>query len=89
MWADSGPNPGGQYIFNFDVGPKRSWVLSKASTCGVREASGSASWARRFLRLVGAHIQRDPEVFCGPSGFLEAWGTKAKKPHVFRKIVVF
>ncbi len=24
--------------------------------------------------------QRDPEVFFGPSVFLEAWGTKAKKP---------
>ncbi len=32
--------------------------------------------------------QRDPEVFVWPSGFLEAWGTKAKQPHMFNKILV-
>ncbi len=33
--------------------------------------------------------QRDPEVNFGPSDFLEAWGAKAKKPHIFRKHVIF
>ncbi len=29
--------------------------------------------------------QRDPEVVFWPSGvFVEAWGTKAKKPHIFK-----
>ncbi len=27
FWADSGPTPGGNLIFNFDFGPKRSWVV--------------------------------------------------------------
>ncbi len=29
--------------------------------------------------------QRHPEVFLGPSGSLEAWGTNAKQPHICRK----
>ncbi len=33
-------------------------------------------------------LQRDPEVVFWPSGVLEAWGTQAKRPHMFRKIVV-
>ncbi len=32
--------------------------------------------------------RRDPGVFCWPSGVLEAWGTKAKKQHMFRKLMV-
>jgi hypothetical protein len=28
-------------------------------------------------------------VFCWLSGFLEAWGAKAKKPHIVQKQVVF
>ncbi len=32
--------------------------------------------------------QQDPEVFFGPSVFGEAWGTNAKKEHMFRKIIV-
>ena len=29
--------------------------------------------------------QKDPEVVCGPSGVLEAWGTKTEKPHLFKR----
>jgi hypothetical protein len=32
--------------------------------------------------------QRDPDIVFGPSGVLEAWGTKAKKPHSFRKRMI-
>jgi hypothetical protein len=32
--------------------------------------------------------QMDPEVFFGPSDFLEAWGAKAKTPHMFMKLMV-
>jgi hypothetical protein len=32
--------------------------------------------------------QKDPEVVFWPSAFLEAWGTKANKSHIFKKIVV-
>ena len=34
-------------------------------------------------------IQKDPVVVYWPSVFLEAWGTKAKKPHFFQKILVY
>ncbi len=34
-------------------------------------------------------MQRDPEEVFVPSGFLEAWGAKAKKPHMLQKRVVF
>ncbi len=34
-------------------------------------------------------LQRDPEVFFWPSAFLDAWGTKAKKLHIFKNTVVF
>ena len=34
-------------------------------------------------------IQRDPVVVFWPSCFLEAWGTKAKKPHMVKNITVF
>jgi hypothetical protein len=33
--------------------------------------------------------QRDPGVVVWPSGSLEAWGTDAKKPNMFRYTVVF
>jgi hypothetical protein len=33
--------------------------------------------------------QRDPGVVFGPSGFLKALGAKAKKPHIFRKGMIF
>ncbi len=37
----------------------------------------------------GAHFsQRDPEVVVWPSVCLEAWGAKAKIPHMFQKRVV-
>ncbi len=32
--------------------------------------------------------QRDPVVVYWPSGFLEAWGTKAKKPQISRNILL-
>ncbi len=32
--------------------------------------------------------QRGPEAVRRPGGFLEAWGTKAQKPHFVRKRVV-
>jgi hypothetical protein len=44
------------------------------------------------LRQTGSQIrtsQRDPEIVFGPSVFLEAWGTKANKPHMFKTIIVF
>ncbi len=31
-------------------------------------------------------VQRDLGVVLWPSGFLEAWGTEAKKPLIFRKL---
>ncbi len=31
--------------------------------------------------------QRDHEVVVGPSAFVEAWGSKAKKPYIFNKIM--
>jgi hypothetical protein len=34
-------------------------------------------------------IQRDPEVVWGPSGFMEAWCTKAEKPRFVQKPVSF
>jgi hypothetical protein len=34
-------------------------------------------------------VRRDPDFFCWPSVFLEAWGTKAKKAHILQKRVVF
>ncbi len=34
-------------------------------------------------------FQRNPEVVLWPSGFLVTWGTKAPKPHMFQKIIVF
>ena len=44
----------------------------------------------RFLNpRVTALDQRDPEVLCWPSVFLEALGAKAKKPHIFENIIVF
>ncbi len=36
-----------------------------------------------------APCQKDPEVVFWPSVFLKAWGTKAKQPDIFRKILVF
>ncbi len=35
-----------------------------------------------------ASPQRDPVVVYWPSGFLEAWGTNANKPHFFRTLLV-
>ncbi len=40
------------------------------------------------LRNRICRYQRDPAVVVWPSGFLEAWGTKAKKPHTVQKQVV-
>ncbi len=34
-------------------------------------------------------VQKDTELGFWPSAFLEAWGTKAKKPHILKKIMVF
>ena len=34
-------------------------------------------------------IQKDPVVVYWPSVFLEAWGTKAKKPHFMKDILVY
>ncbi len=31
--------------------------------------------------------QRDPEVVVWPSGFVEAWGTKAKQTHMFKNLL--
>ncbi len=39
--------------------------------------------------LTSTLTQRDPEVFFGPSAFLEARGTKVKEPHMLQEQVVF
>ncbi len=40
--------------------------------------------------LETAHLIRGiPKLFWGPSGFVEAWGAKANKPHNFKKSVIF
>ncbi len=36
------------------------------------------------IRGTKPYDQRDPEVVVWPSGFLEAWGTEAKRPRIFR-----
>ena len=35
-----------------------------------------------------SNTQRDPLVVLWPSGFLKALGTKAKKPYLFRKVLI-
>ena len=53
-----------------------------------------SSLIRQFWRLVffalGCCIlfQRDPELFFWRRVLLEAWGTKAKKPHISKELVV-
>ncbi len=54
------------------------WLL-KRSDSGRRDDS--------HFRLCNS--QRDPEVVFWPSDFLEAWGTEANTPHIFRTCVVF
>ncbi len=56
-------------------------------------------WARRSVRAIplvqpclwvaSDCNQRDREVFFLAKCFLEAWGTKATKPHMFRNMLVF
>ncbi len=41
----------------------------------------------RLLSSPPTFFQRDPDVVCWPSGFLEAWGARANKPHIFKKFV--
>ncbi len=43
----------------------------------------------RGLPRISEYFQRHPEVFFGPSVFLEAWGTEANKPQFSWKGVVF
>ncbi len=43
----------------------------------------------RCFEVVDDSNQRDAEVVFWAKCFLEAWGTKANKPHVFQKRVVF
>jgi hypothetical protein len=40
------------------------------------------------IRLETPKAQRDPVMFFWPSGFLEAWGTKANKPHFLQEHTV-
>ncbi len=44
---------------------------------------------RSTVALPEPYCQRDPAMNCWPSGCLDAWDTKAKKPHVFKSILVF
>ncbi len=39
-------------------------------------------------QMTNTHAKGIPNWFLGPNGFLEAWGTKAQKPPIFRKIII-
>ncbi len=69
--------------------PIRSGIHCKEVGVFVPRHSGRASSmdGARFGPKV--YDQKDPEVVFWPSGILEAWGTKAKKPHIFKNILVF
>jgi hypothetical protein len=67
------------------IDPGYAGVLAGASRA-PRDEEGTGPKPSIFI---GKTIrQRDSEVFFWPSGFLEAWGTKAKQPQIFRKRVV-
>ncbi len=72
---------------------KHYCITLSTSNDHLRCGGGPICWVRRGLyprssgtRVVDGIIhQRYPAVVFWPSLFWEAWGTKAKKPHIFQK----
>ncbi len=52
---------------------------------GLPTPAGEAACTSAATR---ADLQRDTELVCWPSVFLEAWGTKANKLHFFKNIIM-
>ncbi len=85
-----GPRPG-------PIGANRGLIGANRGLIGANRGRSKRSKSLGFRQNFGPPgfpgpglVQRDPVVVCWPSGgFLEAWGTKAKKPQLFKKRLVF
>ena len=61
---------------------------ARPQKCTPQQSGQSAFKYPAEEHKVGDYPKGIPECFCWPSVLLEAWRTKAKKPHLFQKRVI-
>ncbi len=85
---ETGPKSIGIGVY-LSVGTAPGILGLDSSALGAERDPTSTIFGRILKRFSGLFYQKEPEVVLWPSGFLEAWGSKAKKPHIFHTIVFF